>query len=35
MVARPEGKRLSATPGLRWEDNIKIDVKVMEWDSVD
>jgi hypothetical protein len=28
---RPEGKR----PPLRWEDNIKMDIREISWDSVE
>jgi hypothetical protein len=28
LVGKPEGKRPLGKPRLRWEDNIKIDVKI-------
>ena len=27
MVGKPEGKRALGKPGLRWEDNIKMDLQ--------
>jgi len=27
LVGRPEGKRLLGKPGLRWDDNIKMDLQ--------
>jgi hypothetical protein len=31
---RPDGKKLLGTPILRWEDNIKIDLKEAGWEAV-
>jgi hypothetical protein len=35
LVGKPEGKRQLKRPIGRWEDNIKIDLRVVEWDGVD
>jgi hypothetical protein len=35
LVGKPEGKRLLETPRLRWEDNIKIDVRQIGWHDMD
>jgi hypothetical protein len=31
LVERPEGRRPLGRPRRRWEDNIKIDLKEVEW----
>jgi hypothetical protein len=35
LVGKPEGKRPLGTPRLRWVDNIKMDLREIEWDGVD
>jgi hypothetical protein len=35
LVGKPEGKRPLGRPRRRWVDNIKIDLRVIEWDSRD
>jgi hypothetical protein len=35
LVGRPDGKRQRGRPGRRWEDNIKIDLKEVEWGVMD
>jgi hypothetical protein len=32
-VAKPDGKRPLGRPRRRWEDNIKMDVQEVSWDS--
>jgi len=34
FVENPEGERSFTRPGRRWECDIKIDLKVMEWEGV-
>ena len=34
-MGKPEGKRLFGRPGLRWEDNIKMDLKEVGCGGVD
>jgi len=34
-VGKPEGKRLFARSRRRWKDNIKMDVRELEWEGVD
>jgi hypothetical protein len=34
-VDKPEGKSSVGRPKSRWEDNIKIDVKEMDWKGLD
>jgi hypothetical protein len=34
-VGNPEGKRPLGRHRHRWEDNIKIDVQVVEWEGMD
>jgi hypothetical protein len=34
-VRKPEGKRPLGRPRSRWVDNIKIDLKEIEWDGID
>ncbi|PNF21716.1 hypothetical protein B7P43_G10362, partial [Cryptotermes secundus] len=35
LVGKPEGKRPLGRPRSRWEDNIKMDLREIEWDGVD
>jgi hypothetical protein len=35
MIGNPEGKKQPGMPRHRWEDNIKIDYKVIRCDNVD
>jgi len=35
LVVRPEGKTSLGRPGLRWEDNIKKDLKEVGWRGMD
>jgi hypothetical protein len=35
LVGKPEGKRPLRKPRLRWVDNIKIDLEVIEWGGMD
>jgi hypothetical protein len=35
LVGRPEGKRPLAGPRHRWVDNIKMDLREMDWGGVD
>jgi hypothetical protein len=32
---KPEGKRPLGRPGRRWEDNIKMDLRYIEWSDMD
>jgi hypothetical protein len=34
-VGKPEGKRPLGRPTRRWEDNIKIDFREIEWGGMD
>jgi hypothetical protein len=34
LVGKPEGKRSLERPRRRWEDNIKMDLREIEWDGV-
>jgi len=34
-VRKPEGKRQLGRPKCRWEDNIIVDLREVEWDGVD
>jgi hypothetical protein len=34
-VGKPEGKRLLGRPRRRWEDNIRMDIREIEWGNVD
>jgi hypothetical protein len=34
-VGKPEEKRLLERPRHRWEDNIKLDFREIEWDCMD
>jgi len=35
LVRKPEGKRLPRRPRCRWEDNIRLDLREIGWESVD
>jgi hypothetical protein len=35
LARNPEGKRQIRRLGLRWEDNVKIDIKEIQWEDVD
>jgi hypothetical protein len=35
LVVKPEGKRLLRRPRPRWVDNIKMDLREIDWDGVD
>jgi hypothetical protein len=35
LVGKPEGKRPLGKPRLRWVDNIKMDLREIEWDGKD
>jgi hypothetical protein len=35
VVFKPEGKRSLRRPRLRWEDNIKLGLKQIEWKCID
>jgi hypothetical protein len=35
LVGNPEGKRPLGRPRRRWVDNIKIDLREIEWDCID
>jgi hypothetical protein len=35
LVGMPEGKRPLGRPGLRWDDNIKMDLGEMGWGGMD
>jgi hypothetical protein len=35
LVGKPEGKRPLGRPRLRWVDNIKMDLREIEWDGLD
>jgi hypothetical protein len=35
LVGKPEGKRPLGRSRRRWVDNIKIDIREIEWDSMD
>ena len=34
LVGRPKGKKPLGRPRLRWEDNIKMDLKYVGWGSI-
>jgi hypothetical protein len=34
LVGKPEGKRPLGRPRRRWVDNIKMDLRYIEWDGV-
>jgi hypothetical protein len=33
LFSKPEGRRLFGKPGHRWEDNIRMDIKEIEWEA--
>jgi hypothetical protein len=33
LTGRPDGKRALERPKRRWEDNIKMDLKEVEWEA--
>jgi hypothetical protein len=35
LVGKPEGKRPLGRPRRRWEDNIKMNLREIEWEGVD
>jgi hypothetical protein len=35
LVGKPEGKRPHGRPRHRWEDNIRVDLREIEWQGVD
>jgi hypothetical protein len=35
LVGKPEGRRPLGRPRLRWEDNIKMDLREVEWGGAD
>jgi hypothetical protein len=35
LVGKPEGKRPLGRPGCRWEDNVIMDLREMEWGGMD
>jgi hypothetical protein len=35
LVGKPEGKRRLGRPWRRWKDNIRIDLREIEWEGVD
>jgi hypothetical protein len=35
LVGKPEGKRQVGRPRRRWVDNVKIDLREIEWDGMD
>jgi hypothetical protein len=35
LVGRPEGRRPLEKPRCRWADNIKMDLREIEWDGID
>jgi len=35
LVGKPEGKRPLGRPRRRWEDNIRMDLREVGWESVD
>jgi hypothetical protein len=35
LVGKPEGKRPLGRPRRRWMDNIRIDLREIEWDGMD
>jgi hypothetical protein len=35
LAVKPEGKRPIGRPRYRWRDNFKMDLREIEWDSMD
>jgi hypothetical protein len=35
LVRKPEGRRPLGRPMRRWEDNIKMDLREVEWEGID
>jgi len=35
LIRKPEGRRLLGKPGHRWEYNIKMNLREVEWKDVD
>jgi hypothetical protein len=35
LIGRPEGNRRLGRPGRRWEDNIRMDLREIEWEGVE
>jgi hypothetical protein len=35
LVGKPEGRRPLGRPRRRWEDNIKMDLREVEWEGMD
>jgi hypothetical protein len=35
LVGKPDGKRQLGNPRRRWADNIKMEVREIEWDGID
>jgi hypothetical protein len=35
LVGKPEGKRPLGRPRRSWVDNIKMDLRMIEWDGID
>jgi hypothetical protein len=35
LVGKPDGKRPLARAGRKWVDNLKMDLREMEWDAVE
>jgi hypothetical protein len=35
LVGKPEGKRPLGRPRCRWVDNIKMELRELEWDAID
>jgi hypothetical protein len=35
LVRKPEGKRLLGRPRCRWEDNLRMDLREIEWEVVE
>jgi hypothetical protein len=35
LVVKPQGKRPLRRPRLRWEDNIKMDLREIRWSAMD
>jgi hypothetical protein len=35
LIGKPEGKRPLLRPKCRWDDNVRMDVREVEWEGVD